>query len=146
MADGIFNIARGSVAEKVRDGASAVGILLLQANETEADLVDHDTIASLLGATGNTEANFTNYQRKTSITATLTVDDVNNKASIDIPDQTWTSAGGTTNNTLTKLIVFYDEGGTDSTRVPLLHFDFSVTTDGTDLTAKINAAGLWSSP
>ena len=144
MADGIFNIARGSIAEKIRDGASAVGILLLQANEAESSLVDHDTVASLL--TANTEANFTNYQRKTGITATLTVDDVNDKASVDIPDQTWASAGGATNNTLTKLIVFYDEGGTDATRVPLLHFDFAVTTDGTDLTAKVNAAGLWSSP
>jgi len=143
MADGVFNIAKGAVAEKVRDGASNLGVLLLQANELEADLIDHADIAALLGAVGNTEATATNYVRKTGITGTITVDNINNRVDVDIPDQTWTALGGTTNNTLTKLIIFYDEGGTDSTRIPLTHHDFAITTDGSDVTAQINAAGFY---
>ncbi|MFQ5433933.1 MAG: hypothetical protein ACE5FD_03570 [Anaerolineae bacterium] len=143
MADGVFNIAKGAVAEKVRDAASNLGMLLLKANETEADLVDHADLTALLGAVGNTEADATNYVRKTALTGTINVDNTNNRTDVDVPDQTWTSLGGATNNTLTKLIIFYDEGGTDSTRIPLTHHDFSVTTDGTDLTAQVNAAGFF---
>ena len=143
MADGVFNIAKGAVAEKVRDAASNLGVLLLQANEAEATLIDRADLAALLGAAGNTEATATNYVRKTGITGTITVDNTNNRVDVDIPDQTWTALGGTTNNTLTKLIIFYDEGGTDSTRIPLTHHDFAITTDGSDVTAQINAAGFY---
>lgn len=143
MADGVFNIAKGSVAEKIRDSSSAVGVLLLKASVADADLVDFDDVSALLGDSGNTEADFTNYARKTGITATLTVDDSNDRVDADIPDQTWTDAGGSTDNTLVKLIVFYDEGGTEATRIPLTHHDFSVTTDGSDLTAQIASAGFF---
>lgn len=142
MADGVFNIAKGAFVEKIRDGASNVLVLLLKANETEADLVDHDDLAALLAAAGNTEADATNYARKTGITGTITVDDVNDRVDADIPDQTWTSLGGASNNTLTKLIVAYEESAADSGRIPLTHHDFSVTTDGSDVTAQINASGF----
>lgn len=142
MADLVFNISKGAVAEKVRDDATKVGVLLLKVAQADANLRDHDTIAALLAA-ANTEANFTNYARKTGITGTVTVDDGNDRTDIDFPDQTWVAAGGGTNNTLVKLIVFYDEGGTDATRIPLTAHDFAVTTDGSDLTAQINAAGFY---
>ncbi len=105
-------------------------------------LNNHDDIAAMLGG-ANTEANFTNYARKTGITGTLTVDDTNNRVDLDIPDQTWTAAGGASNNTLTDLIVFYDEGGTDGTRILGTCHDFAATTDGSDLTAQVNAAGIY---
>lgn len=143
MADGVFNRAKGAVAELVRDDNNNIGILLLKANETEANLVDHDTIEALLAAVGNTEADFTNYVEKTGITGTITVDDTNNRVDIDIPDQTWTSAGGASNNTLTKLIVYYDEGDSPATQIPLTHHDFAVSTDGSDLTAQVNSAGFF---
>ena len=142
MADGVFNIAKGAFVEKIRDGASNVLVLLLKANETETDLVDHDDLAALLGAAGNTEADATNYARKTGITGTITVDDVNDRVDADIPDQTWNNLGGALNNTLTKLIVAYEESAADSGRIPLTHHDFSVTTDGSDVTAQINASGF----
>jgi hypothetical protein len=141
MADGPFNIAKGAVAEKVRDGASALGMLLLKTAEAEATLRDRDTLADLLGA--NTEADFTNYVRKTALTGTITVDDVNDRVDVDVPDQTWTTAGGATNNTLAKLIVFYQESAADSGRIPLTHHDFIVTTDSSDLTVQVNAAGFF---
>lgn len=141
MADGVFNIAKGAFVEKIRDGASAIGILLLKVNETESALIDRATVAAILAAS-NTEANFTNYARKTSITGTITVDNTNDRVDVDIPDQTWTTAGGATNNSLTKLITYYEESGADSGRVPLTHHDFVVTTDTSDVTAQVNAAGF----
>lgn len=142
MADGIFNIAKGAFVEKIRDSGTVVLILLLSANEAEATLIDRDTVALMLAEAGTTEATFTNYARKTGITGTVTVDDTNDRVDVDIPDQTWTSAGNGTNNTLTKLIVAYEESAADSGRIPLSHHDFAVTTDSSDVTAQINTAGF----
>ena len=142
MADGVFNIAKGAVAEKFRDGAANGLILLLKVNEADDTLNNHDTVALML-AGSNTEANFTNYARKTGLTGTITVDDTNNRVDVDIADQTWTTAGGATNNNLTKLIVAYQESAADSGRIPLTHHDFVVTTDTSDITAQVNASGFF---
>lgn len=143
MTDGVFNIAKGAAAEKIRDSATVCLILLLKANEAEAALIDHDDLSVLLGAAGNTEADFTNYARKTGITGTVTVDDVNDRVDLDMADQTWTSAGGASNNTLTKLVTAYEESAADTGRVPLTHHDFAETTSGSDLTAQLNSAGFY---
>jgi hypothetical protein len=141
MSDGVFNIAKGAFAEKIRDGATACGIMLLKSVEAEATLIDRADLAAVL-ANGSAEADFTNYARKTGLTGTITVDNTNDRVDCDIPDQTWTSAGGAANNTLVKLVVFYQESAADSGRVPLTHHDFAVTTDGSELTAQINASGF----
>lgn len=143
MADGVFNIAKGRGMQLMIDNADSVVVLLLKANESESALVDHDDVAALLGAAGNTEADFTNYARKTGIVDTITVDDGNDRQDADIPDQTWTDAGGASNNTLTKLIVAVQTGGTDSTLIPITHQDFSITTSGSSITAVINSAGFY---
>lgn len=143
MSDGVFNISKGAAAEKVRDAASNLIVMLLQANEAETDFVDHDDLAALLGDGSNTEADFTNYARKTGLTGSVTVDDANDRVDVDVPDQTWTSAGGGSNNTLTKAVVAYEESASDSGRVPQTHHDFAVTTDGTDLTIQFNSAGYF---
>ena len=142
MADGVFNISKGAFVEKIRDTGTNILIVLLQANEAESTLIDRDTVALMLAEAGTTEATFTNYARKTGITGTITVDDTNDRVDVDIPDQTWTSAGGATNNTLTKLIVAYEESAADSGRIPMTHHDFAVTTDGSDITAQVNASGF----
>ena len=145
MADGVFNIAKGAVAEKARDAAARFTVLLLKVNESESALIDHNDVAALLAAS-NTEADFTNYARKVNLTATLTVDDTNNRADVDLVDQTWTAAGNGSNNTLTKLIVCYEEPGSpteDAALTPLTHHDFTPTTDGSDLTAQFNASGFF---
>ncbi len=141
MSNFVFNIAKGAAAEKVRDGASNIGVLLLKTVESDALMKDRATITAVLS--GSTEANFTSYARKTAVTATLTVDNAADDTYFTLPDQTWTAAGGGTNNTLAKLVVFYDEGGTDATRIPLSAHDFVVTTDGTDLTARMPTAGVF---
>lgn len=155
MADGVFNIAKGRVNELVTrvdtndPTNSALIIVLLQAGEADGTLEDYDDLSTLLAAAGNTEATFTNYARKTLTDTDLTTptpDDTNNRMDADFPDQTWTSAGGATNNTLVKLLVCYDSdttGGTDSNIIPLTHHDFAVTTDGSDLIAQVAAAGFY---
>lgn len=142
MADFVFNIAKGAVAEKIRDGASNVLILLLKASEADATFKDRDTVADIL-ANGGTEADFTNYARKTGLTGTITVDDTNDRVDADLPDQTWASAGGASNNTLTDLVTAYQESAADSGRIPLTCHDFPEVTSGSDITAQVNAAGFY---
>lgn len=145
MADVVANIALGSIAEKIRDGAN-IEILLLKVAEADATIRDYDNL-SLLLAGSNTEADFTNYARKqvTNASITLTVDDTGNVVDADIADQVWTSAGGATNNNLVKLVICEDGGGADTTLIPLSIHDFVITTDGTDLTAQIHTDGFWGS-
>lgn len=154
MADGVFNIAKGRVNEYVNrvdsndPTNSALVVVLLQVAEADATLEDYDDLGALL-AGANTEATFTNYARKvltdTDVTAP-TPDDTNNRQDADIPDQTWTSAGGATNNTLVKMLVCYDNdttAGTDANIIPLTYHDFAITTNGNDLSALIDAAGFY---
>lgn len=155
MANGVFNISKGRVNgyhERVRNNDpadSGLIVVLLKANEADDTLDNYDTLSALLAAGGNTEADFTNYARKTLTDADLSAlseDDTANTLSADVPDQTWTSAGGATNNTTTKLIICYDNdttAGDDTNLIPLTHHDFAATTDGNDLTATINAAGYF---
>lgn len=141
MADFVFNAAKGKAAEKVADATTSLGILLIKTAESDALMKDRLTITAVLS--GSTEADFTNYARKTGLTGTVTVDTANDRTDVDVADQTWSSAGGASNNTLAKLIVFLDEGGTDGTRIPLTGHDFVVTTDGSDLIAQIASAGFY---
>lgn len=143
MADFVYNIAKGAVAEMYRDGAANGIVLLLKAAEADSALRDHDNLSVLIGAAGNIEADFTNYARKTGLTGTVTVDDTNDRVDVDIPDQTWTAAGGASNNTLTDAIVAYENSAADTGRVPQTNHDFAVTTDGSDLTIQFNASGFF---
>jgi hypothetical protein len=149
MADGVFNISLGEVKERAKLSAAndALIFVLLVSSGIVADatLRDYDDLSTLLAGTSD-EATFTNYVRKNVTTATITVDDTNERVDIDVADQTWTAAGGGTNNTLAKLLVTHDPDtttGTDTTVIPLTFHDFSVTTDGSDLTAQIAAAGFY---
>lgn len=156
MADGVFNIAKGRGVEWFRiidtnhHANSALIVVLLVATGLEADdtLNNYDDLSTLLAA-ANDEATFTNYARKTLTDADITFpapDDTNNRIDLDIPDITWLTAGGGTNNTLAKLLVCFDDdttSGTDTSVIPWTYHDFSVTTDGTDLTAQIATAGLF---
>ena len=115
---------------------------MLKTVDSDANLRDNATVAAVLAAT-NVEANFTNYTRKTGITGTLNVDNTNDRVDCDIPDVLWASAGGATNNTLVKLIIYYENTASDAGRMPLCYFDFVTSTDGTDLQATVNAVGFY---
>ena len=140
MSDFVFNAAKGRVIEKCSDDPTRVGVLLLKASEPDGTMRLRQTITDLL--TANTEANFTNYSRKT-LTATITEDDSTNRVSVDIPDLSWSVAGGNTDNSLVKLVIYYDESGTDATRIPLTAHDFKITTNGTNLQAQVATAGFY---
>jgi hypothetical protein len=143
MADFVFNNAKGRVRGLITDGVRDLIVVLLKVAQADATLKDHDDLAALLAA-ANTEANFTNYARKTTVNANavVTVDDVNERVDIDIPDITWAAAGGGVNNTLVKLVICTD-GASDALRIPLAAYDYALTTDGSDILAVINAAGFY---
>lgn len=149
MGDVVANIAKGRVAHygtlPAASDAFLVGLLKSAGLQADATLIDHDDIAAMTGAT-NDECDFTNYARKTVTGITVTVDDTNERVDVDMADQTWTAAGGAANNTVGKLFTAYDGdtgAGTDSNLVPLTYHDFSVTTDGSDLTAQVATAGFY---
>lgn len=153
MADFVFNIAKGRVAEfynrvKSNDPAnSALIIMAIDANgDTDAVMRDRDDLAALLGGTANEVTN-ANYARKVLTDADLAAfapDDANDRVDLDIPDQTWTAiAAGTP---WTDLIICYDPdttSGTDAGIIPLTCHDFAVTPDGSDIVAQIAAAGFY---
>ena len=154
MADQVFNIALGRVAElynrvDLSDPTNAALIIVVLATsgiETDAVLKDKDDLAAVVAGTTNEVTN-TNYARKTLTDADIVAfapDDTNNRVDLDIPDQTWTAvaAGDGWND----LLVCYDSdttGGTDANIVPLTMHDFVVTPDGSDITAQIAAAGFY---
>ena len=145
MADGVFNIAKGRTneyANRVDSGDPSTARLqlkLLSTAAADATMKDFDTFAAILAGT-SVEATFTNYGGGITVAAadiTITTDDSGDTQYYTISDQTWTSAGGATNNTLAKLIVCYDALGTDvdANLIPLTYHDFVATTNGNDLTA-----------
>jgi len=156
MADSVFNIAKGHVAEYYRrvkgnDPAnSAIVIVALKASglETHAVLKDHDTLSAILAA-ANDEATNSGYARKALTDADLAAlpapDDTNDRKDLDLPDQTWTTvaaAGGAWG----MILVCYDPdttAGTDADIIPLTMHDFAQTPDGTDLLLAWNASGFY---
>lgn len=152
----VFNIALGRVAElynrvDVSDPTNAVLVILLLAAsgiETDAVLRDKDDVAALVSGTTN-EATNTGYARKVlsdSDISAFAPDDTNDRVDLDIPDQTWTGVANDGTGAIGDLVVAYDSdstGGADSAIVPLTLHDFSVTPDGSDITAQIAAAGFY---
>jgi hypothetical protein len=147
MANQVMNIAKGRFVHYSTLPAAndALILVLLQDTGLDADdvLNNFDDLGALLAA--NTEADFTNYARKTITSVTVTVDDTGNLVDVDFADQTFTAAGGGTDNLILKAIVCYDPdttGGADSAIIPLSHHDLNVQTDGNNFTIELAAAGF----
>lgn len=154
MADLVFNIAKGRVAElynRVDSNDPANSALVIVPVDvgavTDATLRDFDTLAAVLGG-GVTERTTNGWTRKTLTDVDLAAfapDDTNDRVDVDIPDQTWTAvalAGGAT----TDLIICYDNdttAGTDANLIPLTLHDFPITPDGSDVVAVIAATGFF---
>lgn len=150
MGDFIYNQALGRIREYADDAKGDVAaaqfvLMLVTASETDATQRDFDKVSNILGG-ASAEATFTNYARKDieNASITVTVDDTNERVDIDIPDQTFTSAGNGTNNTMTDAIFSFDLTGSDADSVleAISQHDFTPTTDGSDLTLQVDAAGL----
>jgi hypothetical protein len=143
MANKVFNIAAGRVIElyaRVESNDPANSAIILVPIETaglesDATLVDADTLAALLSGTTNEQ---TTMGRKTLTDAELAAlpapDDTNDRYEVSLPSVTWTAASG---NAISKIAVCYDSdttGGTDANIVPLTIFDFAQTPSGADIT------------
>lgn len=142
MANFVFNVAKGKVAEKAADGAT-LKMLILKASGTDGALKDLDTVAAVLAEGSTTEADFTNYARPTLASVTVTVDDTNDLVKVDAADITLTSAGGASNNTTTDAIIYEEVAGGDANCIPLVLMDCVFTTDGNNVTLSFNADGFF---
>jgi hypothetical protein len=159
MADFAFNIAKGRGVQwviEINNSASPyinsalIVSLWRRGSATDAALKDYDTVAQVEADAQAAElvsGTNANYARKTLIdaTPTVTVDDTNEWVDVDFPDQTWTAlgAGGTA---ITDLMVAFDNdttAGTDANQVPWTFHAFSVTADGSDVTAVLPTGGFF---
>lgn len=148
MADFVFNIAKGRVAELYNrvdsNDPSASALVIVAVNRgaaTDATMKDYATLSALLGDADVAEVTNTNYARKvlTDVDlAAMTVDNTNDRMPLDLGDQTWTGvAAGTA---WTDLVICYDNdtaAGTDANIIPLTNHTFAVTPDGSDIVATI---------
>lgn len=141
MAAVAYNIAKGRTVELYNrvlsaDPAHCALILVpLETSglETDAVLIDKDDLAAVLSGATNEQ---TTMGRKTLVAGDLsaiTTDDANNRQDIALPTVIWTAATG---NSIAKILICYDPdttGGTDSSIIPIQHFDFAITPDGSNV-------------
>lgn len=142
MANIVLNIAKGRVVEyynrvKSNDPANSALILVpieTSGLESDATLIDADTLAAVLSGTTNEQSTMGRKTLTDSDLAALPApDDGNDRYDISLPSVTWTAASG---NAISKILVCYDSdttGGTDSNIIPLTMFDAVATPDGNDL-------------
>jgi hypothetical protein len=116
--DIVLNIALGRAVElyqrvDLNDPATAVlWVALLATTALEADSVlkDVDTFSAMVAGPTN-EATNTGYARKvlsdTDLVA-FTPDDTNDRADLDIPDQTWLSVANDGTGAIAALVIGYD--------------------------------------
>ena len=152
MANFVYNIAKGRAAElfkRVDDNDptnAGLTIVAINTTETDANLRDLDNLSLVLGNANTAEVTNTNYARidLSDTDVAFTVDDTNDRVDLDIADQTWSAiAAGTA---WTDLIICYNPditGDVDTNIIPMTQHDFSVTPDGSDITAQIDAAGFY---
>lgn len=144
MADFVFNLAKGRVAELFNrvdsnDPANSAIIVVPvdRGAATDATLRDLDTLTAVLGA-GVTERTTGGWNRKTltdAELAALAVDDTNDRMPATIPALVWTAVSA---GAVTDLVFCYDSdttGGTDANLLPLTMNAFAITPDGSDVQA-----------
>lgn len=142
MANIVFNIAKGRVVElynRVENNDptnSAIVIVPIETSglESDATLIDADTLAAVLAGTTNEQSTMGRKVLTDSDLAALPApDDTNDRYDLALPTVTWSAATG---NAISKLLVCYDSdttGGTDSNIIPLTMFDFAQTPSGADI-------------
>ncbi len=144
MANEVMNIVLGRFVHWCTLPAASDALIVVPIETTglEADgtLNNYDDLSTLLAASNNEQ---TTMGRKTvSASVTVTIDDTNDWVDVDMPDQVWTAATG---NAISKLLICYDGDtgtGTDANILPMTYHDFTITPDGSDVTAQIATAGF----
>lgn len=153
MADFVYNIAKGRVAElynrvDLSDPTNAVlTIVVIDTSTADATLIDLDALSNVTGDAGTAEVTNTNYARielDDTDLAAFAPDDTNDRVDLDFADQSWTSVAS--GDAWTDLLVCYDSdsgAGTDANIVPLTQHDFAVTPNGGNITAQLASAGFF---
>ena len=151
----VFNFSKGKVgelAQRVFDNDPATAVLrifLWTGGIIDSVLIDLDQVADIEGDAAAAESIATAYVNKivtdTGENLAITVTDASDKLEVDFDDITWTAIGNGTNSVLTRLTIAFDGPGTDvdATMPNLCFFDFSVTTDGSDITAQLDPTGFF---
>lgn len=148
MAETTFNVAKGRVIElhkRVKDNILATAglvIVLLKTTQTLALLKDHETVAAILAAAANTEADFVNYSRIVLTDADIAPPNINHTTDlqeVSLPAISWIPAGDGAagdNDLVTCIVCFVEDVATvntDSTLIPMTAHDIVVTTNGNNL-------------
>ena len=153
MADFVYNIAKGRVAELYNrvdnsDPTNAVlTVVVIDTAASDATLQDLDTLAAILANTSTAEVTNSNYARidlDDTDTAAFAADDTNDRVDLDLADFSWSAVAS--GDSWTDIIICYEPDSTspsDSNKIPLCQYDFAVTPDGSDITATLNAAGFF---
>jgi len=152
MADFVFNLAKGKIAElaervNVENPANSVFVLVaISTTEEDAILRDLDSLEDVLTNPNTDEATNGGYARLDVEALTVTVDDVENKVAVSMRDQSWSDilAG----LAWTDVLICYEPeagAGDDSQIVPLVCLDFAVVPNGMDITVLFDADGFFES-
>ena len=150
MADGVFNVAKGRVAEfhervNNSDPTNAVLVVVLLASTGlvgDSTMKDYATLSAVLAGASD-EATNTNAARKVlsdSDIAAITTDNTNDWNVADIADQVWSSVVNDGTGAIGKLLICYDPdstGGADTAIIPCTYHDFVVTPNGGNITAAV---------
>lgn len=152
MSDFTYNIAKGKIREyhdrvAGNDPAnSALVVVAINTSESDANLIDLDTLALVLANANTAEVANTGYSRQVLTDSDLSAsspDDSNDRVDLDFADLEF---GAITDDDVdwTDLLLCYDPdttGGDDTNIIPLIQFDFPISIDGSSVTAQLNAAG-----
>lgn len=151
-SDFVFNISKGRIGEFYKrvdtTGGAEFVILVLAASglESDATLIDKDSVSDLLSGTTNEVTN-SGYSRKHIIGSAITMptpDDTNDRFDFDLPDQTWTTV--VAGDVWAKLVVGFDYDntvGTDADILPCTAHNFDATPSGLNIQAVFNASGFF---
>lgn len=153
MADSVFNIAKGRVnqlVQNVNDNSPTNSVLVaipFSSTATHATIIDYDTLAAVEADGDTAEATGGGWARlvldEDDVTG-FAVDDTNNRNESDVIDLAFGAISAS--NDITHIMIAYDPdstGGADSAIVPLTWHDFAIETDGSTVTAIVNAAGFF---
>ncbi len=143
MANYTFNIAKGRVAtfhDNVNDNSpanSAIILIPLSAQGTEAEAQDYDTVTAVLGGTSDEQLGG-GWVRKAITDANIVasvLNDTNNRRDLALEAVVWTAPA--TGNDTVALLFAYDPdttGGTDADLIPISSHTFTITANGTNVT------------
>jgi hypothetical protein len=154
VSDFAYNIAKGRAVEFFNrvdandPAASTLTVIPVDvAAVTDATLKDLDDFAAIITA-GVTERNANNWNRKTITDTDLAFpapNDAGDSYDVSVTALSFVWSPGPTAGAVTDLIICYASVATPTNAqlLPVAQYDFPITPDGSDVTATINASGLY---